>query len=43
MTVSETWYPDLQPPDERTALAQRLDHYRSTVAAALVDVSWSDA
>jgi hypothetical protein len=32
--------PDLQPADERTALVQRLDHYRAIAAAALVDVEW---
>jgi hypothetical protein len=35
--------PDLQPEDERTALAQRLDHYRATATAALVEVEWTDA
>ena len=30
--------PDLQPGDERTALGQRLDHYRAIAAAALVNL-----
>jgi hypothetical protein len=30
--------PDLQPGDERTALVQRLDHYRAIAAAALVNL-----
>jgi hypothetical protein len=34
---------DLQPKDERTALVQRLDQYRSIVAAAVVDVPWPQA
>jgi len=32
--------PDLQPADERTALVQRLDHYRAIAIAALIDVEW---
>jgi hypothetical protein len=28
-------HPDLQPPDERTALAQRLDHHRWQVATGI--------
>ncbi|QGG95777.1 DinB family protein [Actinomarinicola tropica] len=39
----EPRYPDLQPADERTALAQRLDQYRATVAAALCDLTWEEA
>ena len=35
--------PDLQPEDERTALVQRLDHYRTIASAALVDVPWDAA
>jgi hypothetical protein len=35
--------PDLQPGDERTALVQRLDHYRAIAAAALVDLPWEEA
>jgi hypothetical protein len=34
---------DLQPEDERSALVQRLDHYRAVAAAALVDVPWHRA
>lgn len=36
-------HPDLRPGDERTALVQRLDRYRSIARAALVGVEWSDA
>jgi hypothetical protein len=43
VTVEPPAYPDLQPDDERTALVQRLDHYRAIVAAALVDVPWEQA
>jgi hypothetical protein len=35
--------PDLRPGDERTALVQRLDLYRATAAAALVDLEWEEA
>jgi hypothetical protein len=38
-----TEYPDLQPGDERTALVQRLDHYRGIAASALVGVPSSQA
>lgn len=34
---------DLQPPDEVTALLQRLDRYRAIAAAALADVPWQQA
>jgi hypothetical protein len=43
MTVVRPATPDLQPVDERTALVQRLDHYRAIAAAALLEVSWEDA
>jgi len=36
-------HPDLLPGDERTALEQRLDHYRWIAASALADVRWEDA
>ena len=36
-------HPDLQPGDERTALAQRLDQYRAIAATALVDLEWREA
>jgi hypothetical protein len=36
-------YPDLQPEDERSALGQRLDHYRAIVVGAVVDVPWEQA
>jgi hypothetical protein len=35
--------PDLVPEDERTALEQRLDQYRSIARDALVDVPWDRA
>lgn len=43
MTVAGHAGPDLRPGDERTALLQRLDQYRSIAAAALVDVPWERA
>ena len=43
MTAERPADPDLQPGDERTALVQRLDHYRSIAAAALADVPWDAA
>jgi len=43
MSASEFLHPDLQPMDERTALEQRLNEYRATVAGALLDLEWSDA
>ena len=43
MTEAEVEHPDLQPPDERTALEQRLDQYRSIVTAALDDLDWDEA
>jgi len=39
----EPRHPDLQPVDERTALAQRLDQYRATLSAALADLTWEEA
>jgi hypothetical protein len=38
-----TGHPDLQPRDERTALVQRLDHYRAIAAASLIDLRWEEA
>lgn len=35
--------PDRQPGDERTALVQRLDQYRTIVAAAVADLRWDQA
>lgn len=39
----EPRHPNLQPVDERTALAQRLDQYRATLSAALADLTWKEA
>lgn len=36
-------YPDLQPDDERSALLQRLDQYRTIAVGALIDVPWPQA
>ena len=35
--------PDLDPPDERTGLEQRLDHYRAIVMAQLAELTWEQA
>ena len=43
MAAADLPHPDLQPGDERTALVQRLDHYRAIAAAALVDLRWEEA
>ena len=43
MTGAETEHPDLRPADERTALVQRLDHYRAIASAALIDLEWDEA
>ena len=43
MDRAETDHPDLQPQDERTALVQRLDHYRAVASAALRDREWEEA
>jgi hypothetical protein len=43
VTKVEPEHPDLQPEDERTALMQRLDHYRAIATGSLVDVEWEDA
>ncbi|MEO8697320.1 MAG: DUF664 domain-containing protein, partial [Acidimicrobiales bacterium] len=43
MTVARAEHPDLQPEDERTALVQRLDQYRSIATAALIDIQWDEA
>jgi hypothetical protein len=34
---------DLQPPDERTALVQRLDQYRPVARSGLADLGWDVA
>lgn len=34
---------DLQPPDERTALVQRLDQYRAIASDAITDLDWEVA
>ncbi|MEM9515390.1 MAG: DUF664 domain-containing protein [Actinomycetota bacterium] len=39
----EAEHPDLQPLDERTALTQRLEQYRETVATALRGRTWEEA
>lgn len=36
-------HPELQPADERTAVEQRLDHYRSVVVAKVADLTDSEA
>ena len=43
MTGADPAHPDLQPGDERTALVQRLDHYRTIAGGALVGVPWEQA
>ena len=43
MELSPPIHTDLQPPDEATALLQRLDLYRAIAAAALADVPWQQA
>jgi hypothetical protein len=43
VTVAHPTHPDLQPDDERTALVQRLDQYRSIATAALIDLQWDEA
>jgi hypothetical protein len=40
---AEPKHPDLQPADERTALAQRLDQYRAILSASLADLTWEEA
>ena len=37
------WHLDLQPPDERTALVQRLDQYREIARASIADLAWEVA
>jgi hypothetical protein len=39
---AETDRPDLRPDDERTALVQRLDHYRAIAGTSLTDLQWVD-
>ena len=39
----EERHPDLQPPDERTALEQRLDHHRALVVSALTGLDHDQA
>lgn len=43
MAGAQPVYPDLRPDNERTALVQRLDHYRAIAVGALVDVPWPAA
>ncbi len=43
MQVGRPQLPDLQPEDERTALVQRLDHYRAIASAALSGIERDDA
>ena len=43
MTEAPRAHLDLQPADERTALGERLDHYRAIVAGALAGVTWPQA
>lgn len=43
MTPLGIEHPELQPRDERAALEQRLDQYRSIAAATLVDLEWEQA
>lgn len=40
MEPAATVYPDLRPADERIALIQRLDQYRSVTAGSLAGLSW---
>lgn len=40
MGPAATKHPDLRPADERIALTQRLDQYRSVAAASLTGLSW---
>lgn len=39
----EERHPDLQPPEERTALEQRLDHHRELVVAAFAGLDHAQA
>ena len=43
MTEVRPVEPDLQPLTERSALVERLDHYRALALAALDSVPWEDA
>ena len=43
MSGAEHVYPDLQPDNERSALVQRLDQYRTIVVDAVLDVPWPQA
>ncbi len=43
MDTAGPLHPDLRPGDERTALVQRLDQYRTIASAALIDVPWEQA
>lgn len=43
MTPGPPVHLELQPADERTALVERLDQYRTIAALALSDVSWAQA
>jgi uncharacterized damage-inducible protein DinB len=37
MSDPSSWYPELRPADERTALEQFLDHYRNIVTGKLAE------
>ncbi len=41
--MAEPGHLDLQPPDERTALLERLDQYRAIASAAITDLEWEAA
>jgi hypothetical protein len=38
MSDASSWFPELRPADEPTALEQFLDHYRHIVTCKLADV-----
>ena len=42
MPGAEAEHPDLQPDNERTALVQRLDHYRAVASGSLTDLRWDE-
>jgi hypothetical protein len=43
VSTPSSWFPDLCPSDERTALVQRLDHYRAIVSAQIADLDNAQA
>ncbi|MGH2477759.1 MAG: DUF664 domain-containing protein [Candidatus Limnocylindrales bacterium] len=43
MSDPSSWFPDLRPADERTALEQFLDQYRHIVASKLADLDQAQA